>query len=46
MKQDSTNLTAWLENFRRLSMDYEFLSETAEAMVQLAFIQIMLNRCF
>jgi len=46
MKQDSTNLTTWLENFRRLSMDYEFLSETAEAMVQLAFIQIMLNRCF
>ena len=28
---------SWLEN-------YEFLAETAEAMVQIAFIQIMLNR--
>lgn len=35
---------SWLENFRRLSMDYEYLSETAETMVQLAFIQIMLKR--
>ncbi len=32
-----------LENFRRLTIDYEFLAETAEAMVQIAFIQIMLN---
>ncbi|WP_329905446.1 transposase [Porphyromonas pogonae] len=35
---------SWLENFRRLTMDYEFKADTAEAMVQLAFIQIMLNR--
>ncbi|WP_353478159.1 transposase [Phocaeicola barnesiae] len=35
---------SWLENFRRLTIDYEFLAETAEAMVQIAFIQIMLNR--
>ena len=34
---------SWLENFRRLTIDYEFLAETAEAMVQIAFIQIMLN---
>ena len=35
---------SWLENFRRLAIDYEFLAETAEARVQLAFIQIMLNK--
>ncbi|MDD6471730.1 MAG: transposase [Bacteroidales bacterium] len=34
---------SWLENFRRLSIDYEFLAETAEAMVQIAFILIMLS---
>lgn len=37
---------AWLENFRRLTIDYEYLAETAEAMVQLAFVKIMLNRFF
>ena len=37
---------AWLENFRRLTIDYEFLVDTAEAMVQLAFTQIMLNKFF
>lgn len=36
----------WLENFRRLTIDYEFLVDTAEAMVQLAFTQIMLNKFF
>ena len=35
---------SWLENFRRLTIDYEFLAETVEAMVQLAFVQIMLNK--
>lgn len=35
---------AWLENFRRLTIDYEFHAETAEAMVQLAFCKIMLNK--
>ena len=35
---------SWPENFRRLTVDYEFLADTAEAMVQLAFIQIMLNK--
>ena len=35
---------SWLENFRRLTIDYEFLAETAEAMVQIAFVQIMLNK--
>ena len=35
---------AWLENFRRLTIDYEYHAETAEAMVQLAFCKIMLNK--
>lgn len=37
---------SWLENFRRLTIDYEYLAETAEAMVQLACVQIMLNKFF
>ena len=37
---------SWLENFRRLTIDYEYLADTAEAMVQLAFAQIMLNKFF
>lgn len=37
---------SWLENYRRLTIDYEFLTETAEAMVSIAFIQIILNRFF
>ncbi|MGL5684009.1 MAG: IS5 family transposase [Marinifilaceae bacterium] len=35
---------SWLENFRRLTIDYEFHAETAEVMLQLAFVQIMLNK--
>jgi putative transposase len=37
---------SWLENFRRLTIDYEFLAEMAEAMLQLAFTQIMLKKYF
>ena len=37
---------SWLENFRRLTIDYEFLAETAETMVQVACIQMMLNKYF
>ena len=37
---------SWLENNRRLTIDYEFLTETAEAMVGIAFIQIARNRFF
>lgn len=37
---------SWLENFWRLTIDYEYLAETAEAMVQLTCVQIMLNRFF
>ena len=29
---------SWLENFRRLTINYEFLAETAEAILQVAFI--------
>lgn len=35
---------SWLENYRRLTIDYEYLAETAEAMIQIAFIQIMLKK--
>ena len=35
---------AWLENFRRLTIDYEFRAETAVAMIQLAFCFLMLNK--
>ena len=35
---------AWLENFRRLIIDYEYHADTAETMVQLAFCKIMLNK--
>ena len=37
---------AWLENFRRLVIDYEFHAETAVAMIQLAFCFLMLNKIF
>ena len=37
---------AWLENFRRLTIDYEYHAETAVAMVQLAFCKIMLNKYY
>ena len=37
---------SWLENFRRLTIDYELLAETAETMVQVACIQMMLNKYF
>ena len=35
---------SWLENFRRIAMDYEFYSETGVAMVQLAFCRLMYNK--
>lgn len=35
---------SWLENFRRIAMDYEFYSDTGVAMVQLAFCQLMYNK--
>jgi putative transposase len=35
---------AWLGRYRRLSKDYEKLTETSEAMIQMAMIHIMLRR--
>lgn len=35
---------AWLEKFRRVTIDYEFYSETVEAMIQVAFISLMLKK--
>ena len=35
---------AWLYNFRRIALDYEFYSESSEAMIQIAFSKIMLNK--
>jgi putative transposase len=35
---------SWINNFRRNSKDYEYLTETSVAMVQLTMIRIMLNR--
>jgi len=35
---------AWFNNYRRNSKDYEYLTETSEAIIQLAMIRIMLNR--
>ncbi|MCQ2199024.1 MAG: IS5 family transposase [Paludibacteraceae bacterium] len=37
---------AWLENFRRLTIDYEFYSESSVAMIQLAFCFLILNKIF
>ena len=35
---------SWLEKCRRLTSDFEFFSNSLQAMVQLAFIRLMLNR--
>jgi len=35
---------AWFESYRRLSKDFEFRTDTSEAMIQLAMIKLMLNR--
>jgi putative transposase len=35
---------AWLGRYRRLSKDYEVLTETSEAMIQMAMIHIMVRR--
>ncbi|GHV44069.1 hypothetical protein FACS1894180_4890 [Bacteroidia bacterium] len=34
---------AWLNGFRRLSKDYEKLTETSQTMIMIAFITLMLN---
>jgi putative transposase len=35
---------AWLVRYRRLMVDYEYLPETSEAMIQAAMIYRMLRR--
>ncbi len=35
---------AWFESYRRLSKDFEFQTDTSEAMIQIAMIRLMLNR--
>lgn len=35
---------AWLENFRRLSKDFEYLLESSQAMIYLASLKLLLNK--
>lgn len=35
---------SWIENYRRMTTDYEYKTESAEAMLQLTFCQIMLRK--
>ena len=37
---------SWVENCRRLALDFEFLSESALAMLQTSFIMLLLNKLF
>ena len=36
---------AWLNNFRRLSKDFEILPATAENMIRIAMIKLTLAKC-
>ena len=35
---------SWLENFRRLTIDYEYRADTHEAMLHIAAIKLFLNK--
>lgn len=35
---------SWFESYRRLGKDYEYKTDTSEAMIQLSMIKLMLNR--
>jgi len=34
---------AWFESYRRLSKDFEYLTDTSEVMIQLAMTKLMIN---
>jgi putative transposase len=36
---------AWLNNFRRLSKDFEILTATSENMIRIAMIKLTLAKC-
>ena len=35
---------SWLDGYRRLSKDYEYLPQSSEAMIRLAMINLMVHR--
>ena len=35
---------SWLENFTRLTIDYEYMADTHEAMLHIAAIKLFLNK--
>lgn len=35
---------SWIENYRRMTTDYEYKTDSAEAMLQITFCQIMLKK--
>jgi putative transposase len=35
---------SWIENYRRMTTDYEYKTESAEAMLQMTCCQIMLKK--
>nr|WP_243462568.1 transposase [Bacteroides stercorirosoris] len=37
---------SWIENYRRMTTDYEYKTESAEAMLQITFCPIMLKKTF
>ncbi|MEF2712513.1 MAG: transposase, partial [Bacteroides uniformis] len=37
---------SWLENFRRLTIDYEYRADTHEAMMHIAAIKLFLNKIY
>jgi putative transposase len=43
-EQSIERTIAWIMRNRRMSRDYEFLSETTEALIYLAMIRLMLRR--